>query len=88
MITVRQYIDKLILENSNAVTPMEYYYDLRSKIKEQGYVCVTVPLNLKYDHDHTHWLLDKIGFENYNWIGLDYWFNEPKHAILFALTWC
>lgn len=78
MIKVRDYIDTYVSNPGNK----EKHYDI---LLNAGFIPVT--LNRYYGKELHDWAMEKIGWENYNWTGSTFWFNNKQDAILFALRW-
>ena len=78
-IPVRQYIDNYLETHPGDVTS---HYNM---LKSAGYypVCTNRYIGMPI-HD---WLIEHVGYDNYNWTGRVFWFNKEKDAIWFALKW-
>jgi hypothetical protein len=78
-VSVRQYVDSACLEGR---LPATTHYQL---LMNAGYYPVKM---YKYVGLPLHdWLMEHVGYDNYNWTGSVFWFNTQSDATWFALNW-
>lgn len=78
IISVRTFIDNYIAYPGN----VNRYYQL---LLDEGYIPVEV--NQFPGSELQKWAMENIGWENYNWTGNVFWFNNEQDATIFRLKW-
>lgn len=58
------------------------------QLEQKGFYSVTLGLNGLRQWQYVHqWCQEQFGEEHYTWTGSIFWFEDEKHAMLFALRW-
>ena len=77
---------RMFVDNHISVWASNRQLDHRNILLDAGFYPVYV--EHKFDTRHIHeWCIENIGYDKYNWVGKEFWFENEDHAVLFALKW-
>lgn len=93
-VSVRKFIDDYVNNGSFSLSGNDHM----TYIKEQGYICIKVQNNIEHSLDSLklfahklnaidEWLMENIGYDNFNRTGPWIWFDSEEDAIYFSLRW-
>ena len=82
--TVRAYIDEFVDQRRTSGHPR--LHEFAKEAESLGYVRVALPLQSFSDLCKLRDLAQlKLGYDNYNWLGRTFWFNNEQDATWFRL---
>lgn len=80
MESVRSYVDRWVAD-----LRADHVYPQYPQCLEIAGFC-RVSVGRYVTQPQKQWLMDNIGYENFNWIGRDVWFGDRAHAVWFAIA--